>query len=77
MIFFSNSFNNVFLNVGTKFISPWAKKAMVSCIFVHKFSQFLINISLKVGTIFVSMWSKKMVIGRKNYIRFFISRNYF
>jgi hypothetical protein len=41
------------------------------------FLNFLINISLKVGTIFVSMWSKKMVIGRKNYIRFFISRNYF
>ncbi len=51
---------------------PW----LVAFLYIN-FLNFLINISLKVGTIFVSMWSKKMVIGRKNYIRFFISRNYF
>jgi len=76
--FFSNSFNNGFFGRWAQSsLAHGPKRPWLVAIFYINFLKILIDISLKVGTKFVSMWSKKVVIGKKNYIRFFIFRIYF
>ncbi len=47
-----------------KFISPWAKKIMIDCIFYITFFQKVYYIFLRVGKKYVSIWSKTIMIGQ-------------
>jgi hypothetical protein len=72
MIFFVN----FFLKMGAKFISPQAKKVVISWIFFNVNFLLILILILEVDAKFVSPWSKKIKIGRNNVHNFFSYLNF-